>query len=460
MKRTWVALFTAFCFVGCGGEKKDANDDANAMKSATDNAPKLQVIDHVEPLTDETTAFSKQLDKLSSLANKQQMDFQFADAATTWAQVERLLVGQFGSESWQTVNARIAGETASIEAGFDDEKIQKLRKVFQKQQEIGSSLRESDLQTAMKLSAESSQLTEELFGAESFMMGKQLMQLARMYQQIGRFELASSEFKHAAMILQKFLGDQHPDLEICYAYLGEVFAAQGNVEQAIAHHSKATEISGKVWGEDSLRFAARANELGVAFHRNRQYDTAIKVLRTAEAIRRGRLSETHPQVAHSLTNLGVVYLDSDEKALAEKCLQESHDIFRKHYGDNHGLTADCKSKLATVKMLVQKPDEAEVLLTQLINLVQDNSNPVAVATLQYRLAIALSRQGKYSRAEPLFKSALELQKENFGSTHQATVSTMKAYALLLKQSKREGEAEQMYSEINRIAQQPSSATFR
>lgn len=460
MKRTWVVLFTAFCLVGCGGNKQDANKDATSKKSNSDEAPQLQIISHVEPLSDEATAFGKKLDELSSLASQQQTDFNFADAAQTWKQVEQLLVDEFGAESWQTVNAKLAGDTASIEANFSEEEIEKLRTIFEKQQAIGGSLRNNDLQSAMKLSAESSQMTEELFGAESFMMGKQLMQLARMYQQIGRFELAATEFKHAAIILTKFLGENHPDLEICNAYLGEVYAAQGQVEQSIAHHSKATEISGYVWGEDSLRFAARANELGVAFHRNRQYDTAIKVLRTAEAIRRGRLSETHPQVAHSLSNLGIVYLDNDEKAVAEKCLQESHDIFRKHYGDSHGLTADCKSKLATVKMLVQKPDEAEMLLTQLINLVQDNSNPAAVSTLQYRLAIALSRQGKYTRAEPLFQSALQLQKESFGATHQATVATMKAYALLLKQSKRENEAEQLYAEINRVAQQPSETTFR
>lgn len=458
MKRTWMLLFTTFLLVGCGGEKQES--DSKKSAKAPDENRQLQMTVGEEPDRDHATAFGRQLDELSALANQQQMDFEFAKAAETWQQVEQLLNEEFGASSWQAVNARIAGTTASTEATFTPEQTTQLRKIFDKQQEIGTSLRQSEIQTAMKLSAESSMITEELFGQDSFMMGKQLMQLARMYQQIQRLDLAATEFRRASRILVEFLGENHPDLEICNAYLGEVFMAQGNLVESINYHAKATGISKIVWGADSLRYAARANELGVAYHRNKDYDSAISVLRQAETIRREKLSVNHPQVAHSLSNLGIVYLDGGEKATAEKCLQESHDIFQRHYGDSHGLTAESKSKLATVKMLVQKPGEAETLLTHLVQLVQDNSNPVAIATLQYRLAIALSRQGKYSRAEPLFQSALKLQQENFGDSHTATVATMKAYALLLKQNKRESEAEEMYAEIQSIAQQPSESVFR
>lgn len=459
MKRTWVVLFAAFLFAGCGGEKKDDTSSADLMKSEK-TTPRLQITESVEPLNDQATEFGKQLQSLSAKADQQQMSFEFAEAATTWKQVEEMLNDKFGFDSWQAINARQAGLTAQAEAQFTPEQVEQLRSIFQKQSSIGQALRNSDIKTAMALSVESSEVTQALFGANSFMMGKQLMQLGRMYQQVGQYDPAAKQFQRANAILEPFLGALHPELEIGNAYLGEVFLAQNKTQDAIVYHNKATDISRQLWGESSLRFAARANDLGAAYHRNQEHDAAIRILRIAEEIRRTRLSASHPQVAHSLSNLGVVYLDMGKTDLAETHLDQSHEVFRQHYGDSHGLTAECKSKLATVKMLVQKPNEAEVLLTQLINLVQDHSNPVAIATLQYRLAIALSRQGKYTRAEPLFQSALELQKSSFGENHEVTVNTMKAYAMLLKQSNRESEARNMYGEIDRVAQQPSSSTFR
>jgi tetratricopeptide (TPR) repeat protein len=459
MKRTSIVLFAALLFAGCGGEKKEAAKES-APETAKKTAPQLQIVDEVEPLTDELTALNKKVEKLSTLASQQQSAFDFGNAAKTWDQVQQVLAQQFGEDSWQVTNARLAAKTARIEAGFSPEQTEQLKSIFEKQQSVGQSLRNSDIETALRLSVESSQVTEKLFGSDSFMMGKQLMQLSRMYQQIGRMDLAATEFQHAADILTQYLGDIHPDLEVCHAYLGEVFMTKGDTYTAISHHSQATEISRRVWGEGTLRFAARCNDLGAAYHKNKQHEPAIKTLQIAEAIRRVRLNDRHPQVAHSLTNLGVVYLDMNDKLKAESCLDEAHAIFKTHYGESHGLTADAKSKLATVKMLVQKFGDAERLLGQLINLVQDNSNPIAIATLQYRLAIALSRQGKYPRAEPLFQSALALQRENFGNNHQATVATMKAYALLLKQSNRDDQAQQIYTQIDRIAQQPVADSLR
>lgn len=458
MKRTWVVLFCTCFFAGCGGGKEET---ANSKPSSTvDSTPQFSVTDDVEPMTDEATKFAEQLEELSAKANEHQIAFQFAAAAKTWNQVESLLTKQFGADSWQATNARIAAQTAQIESEFSEDQIALLRTVFEKQNQVGEALRESDMKTALKLSGESTQLTRQLFGVESFMMGKQLMQLARMNQQMGMIDNATTQYHQAVSLLLNFLGESHPDLELGHAYLGEIYLAKNNNTQAISHLIEATSISRELWGEGSLRYAARANDLGVAYYRNRDFESATKILRAAESIRRGRLSASHPQVAHSLSNLGIVYLDMERNELAEQCLEQSHEIFVQHYGNQNRLTGDIKSKLATAKMLVNKPAEAERLLTELINSVQDVSHPRTTAALQYRLGIALSRQGKYSTAEPLFRSALETQRGHLGEGHSATIQTMQAYALLLKQSNRTADAELMNQRIQRVAQQTTDNTFR
>ncbi len=461
MRRSLAFLAVAIFVVGCGEKTKTSETKSPATNDqVVEKAPDIQVHEEVIPVVDEATRFAEKLQTLSEKAHGLQSELKFAEAQELWTEIETMLTEQFGAESWQTVNARIAAATCREEAEFDEATLERLKAVYETQAAVGEALRERDLQKALQLSQKSSQDTQDIFGATSFMMGKQLMQVARLNQQAGNYPRATNLYLQSLLILEKHLGKYHPDVELGFAYVGEIYLDSNNHASAIANLSTATEIARKIWGEASLRYAARANDLGVAFYRDEQHESALKILRAAEAIRRNKLSENHPQVAHSLSNLGIVYLDMKRLELADQCLTQAYDLFVKHYGQVNQMTSECQLKLATTRMLLGKYEDAEQLLGKLLGGIQDNTDPLTAASLQYRLAIALSKQGKYERAEPLFKIALAEQTKALGESHQLTLKTMEGYASLLKASNRNEDASKMTERIASLNAQASDSTFR
>lgn len=448
------AVITSLLFCGCGAPDEIAkNKTATQTEKVSSIQPlSLEIESSVLPISESDKEFSKQIQTLSREASEHQINFDFAAASSKWREAETLLTQQFGASSWQTVNARVAAATAATQAGFTNEQSELLKTIFQKQAQVSEGLRNSDIPTALRLSEESTEMSRALFGEDSFMMGKQLMQLARMNQHAGNVEQATEHFVKAVQTLNAILGDCHPDLEMGYAYLGEIYLAKGDSSNAIASLTRSTEIARKLWGEGSLRFSARANDLGVAYYRGNECELAGKVLRVAEAIRRKRLTANHPQVAHSLTNLGAVYIELNQNDMADQCLTHAHSVFMQHYGTRHRMTSDCKSKLATVRLALGDAASAEKLLSELITSIRDESSPQVIASLQYRLATALTNQEKLRRAEPLFKSALRIQKETLGESDERTITTMRALSLLLSRSNRHPEASEIENQIQRVAQ--------
>ena len=113
-------------------------------------------------------------------------------------------------------------------------------------------------------------------------------------------------------------------------------------------------------------------------------------------------------------------------------------------------------------MLNNQPELAEPLLNQLTEMTDkfSNGNSVAIASAKYRYAVALCRQGKYETAEPILAEVLGIQKQELGLTNSATNQTLKAYALLLKQTKQTEKIEQLNQTIRTAQQQDPNSRLK
>jgi len=129
-------------------------------------------------------------------------------------------------------------------------------------------------------------------------------------------------------------------------------------------------------------------------------------------------------------------------------------IFHVSEGEGGPSLLRCRSHLATIYMLQQKPNLAEPLLTSVVNVLQTQSSSAAQLELldhRYRLAIAMARQGKYDHAKPIFESVIQTQKEFFGLSDKRTVTSLKAYALLLERTNFAAAAAKVRRQITQIA---------
>ncbi len=455
MKRTALLIAGLTLVIGC------TDAEPMAKKSPAESNTEIA---KTEPGVgqDSATAFNESLISLTKQANDLEANFQFSEAAEAWRQIDSIVSEQFGTESWQAANARLAGIVASIESNFTPDQLKKLKQIQEFQKQFLDAFKANNINEAQNIADLSTQITKELFGEQSPMYGKQLLQSASLNQKVGNAEAAIREYHLAIENLKTTFHANHPDIESAHQQLGQLYLAREKFGPAISNHKASTRLSAELWGEDSLQYAKGANQLGVAYHRAGELDIAYKILQASELIRRRKLGPAHSLVAHSHLNLGIVCLDRKDYEAASQYLAMSVDGFAGQKVVDQNMLLLAKEKLSTVHMLNGKPELAEPLLGDAVEstYAKLGADHPQVAELQFRQGIALAKQGKYELAEPLLNSAYETQKAKLGPSHSATINTMKALALLLKQTRRTTEFQNLSLEIQRVSKASNSNDFQ
>ena len=458
MKRTATMMIGLMFVVGCG--KTEPTKEQAKLQTEPDIESSVPEAKIEEDLPVES--FSERLIAKTKYANELEAEFRFAEAAETWREIDALVTEKFGSESWQAANARLAGIVASVESNFDEAQLEKLKQIQQHQKQFLNSFKARDFEGAKKITDASTALTTELFGKQSPMYGKQMLQSASLNQKTGNSEEAISHYHAAIENLKSTFHARHPDIESAHQQLGSLYLEKEKFVPAISNLKASARLSAELWGEDSLQYAKGANQLGVAYHQAGQLEIAEKVFQASEVIRRRKLGPEHSLVAHSNLNLGIVCLDQKKFDLAAKHLARAVEGFDKEDKSEENMLQLARKKLATLHMAKGEPELAAPLLGDVVEFTYARlgSDHPQVAELQYRQGIALAKQGKYDEAEPIFAKALETQKTKLGESHASTINTMRAMALLLKQTRRTSESQNMMREIQRVSKASDSNEFQ
>jgi tetratricopeptide (TPR) repeat protein len=465
-------LIIPVLYVGCSNSQPFSSVTETQGKSATvagpvESAPESGTATTAQNLNEqsrrlaEATELARELADVTQAANQSQLAMDFSTAKGHWNRAVEILTRLHGAESWHTKNAREFLKVCEFQSQLKGDQNEDLKKLMVIQDQITKHLQKRSVKDALGLSAEATEICARLYSKDSYLYGKQLTQRGRLEQMNGNLDQAVTHYTESLRLLKSNLGERHPDIEALYGFLGESFIGQRDMIRAIENYKQAVRLSGEIWGETSLEYAIRANDLGVAFHAMKDLPTAAKVLRAAESIRREKLGSDHPQVAHSLYNLAIVYLDMNRHEIAAQSLEQALAIFQKTYPPSNKRLTDCQGKLATTWMLLDKPASAEPLLKELLT-IQSNAkvDPQELALTQYRLAIAHAKQKEYTEAEPLFVEALKVQEGLAGPNHANTIRTKNALATLYAQTNRREMAEKMASQVQAVGYTENSNTFQ
>lgn len=463
------SVFSALCFgagllcIGCSQGTSTAGADSAKGEARVASASQSRTEQHAtagssvgnlrsdpshsDPQS-EQKELVRELAEVSRLAGESQRQLDFAVALKSWNRCVEILTALHGRDSWQARNAAEFLRVCQAQSKFNESQRQDLSRLLMLQDQIASELKNNTYAEALALSRQATELSAKIYANDRFLMGKQLTQLGRMEQLSGNFAVAFGHYQESLRLLTECFGEEHPDVETLQGYLGETALAQKQTLQAVDYYKTARTLAGKIWGESSLEVALRTNELGNAFHRLRDLETASKLLRSAESIRRERLGAEHPLVGHSLYNLAVIYLDMNRLEMAEQCLEQALEIFRAKLPLSNPVAAECQLKLATTWMLLGKPQQAETALEELVALsTSTNIPPDQLSIWNYRLAIAYAKQQKYAEAEPLLVKVMGEQEQLFGANHADTVRTRNALATLYAQTNRQELAEKLGNQV-------------
>ena len=436
-------LLTATLIFGCS--------DSDSKPSAKLSKPEV---------SDKAIAYGKQLAQLRDQARSLEQRLEFAKAAKIWQQVVDQVSAEFGENSWQSINAKVAHKSAARNQHLKADCASELKQIMSLQHKIRETFGRGQDQQALDLSRQLLALQEPLYGDVSMDTARLKLQIGSLAERLGLLDLALKNLHSGIEIFRSKGIELHPELEVSLATLANLYGKQAKYLPAVANQKAAVQIAGHIWGTKSLQYANQANQLGVLFHQAGNEDVAAGILEESKMIREQHLGDRSIEFAQSCLNLGIVRLAQQKLDLADQLLNQSRTLFVEHFGMENEYSIRCCSQLATVMMLSNRPEAAEKLLSDIVEIVGANDKSLELADYQYKLAIALARQAKYKQGEPLFLAALKQQQTMFGAGSDQAKTTMLALAKMYEATHQKQKLTAIRKKLNQTAHLASGNDFQ
>ena len=435
--------------IGCSNANQHAqshDQNTESHKSARDR--KLEKAKH----------YVQSLAELRNQAVAFESSMNFAGASKTWEKIEQQLVQDFGANSWQAINAKIAVKSSRKRMQLSEEHAAELKEIHSLQEQIKDAFQNQDNPTALVLSQKLLNLQQPLFGDVSMETARLLLQIGTLETRLGRIDPAIRNLHRSVEIFRNKGIELHPELETAMASLAEAYTRKQKFRPAVANQKGATRIAGHLWGKESLQYANQANQLGVLFHRAGNDQVATEILTAAKKLREQQLGKDSIEYAHSCLNLGIVSLSQRKLLPAEEQLNLASSVFQKKLGPQNEFTIRCKSELATIMMLQNRPESTVQLLSEIVDALPAERQD-ETADYQYKLAIALARLGKYKQAEPMLDRVLSTYQSRHGVASKQAIKAMKGLAKLFEATHQKTKLKNIHQQLNQTSRVAESNDF-
>jgi tetratricopeptide (TPR) repeat protein len=223
-------------------------------------------------------------------------------------------------------------------------------------------------------------------------------------------------------------------------------------------HRRALAIRRRLLGREHPDVAASLTGLGITLHKQNSPD-AESCFRKAIKIQRAALGPGHPDLAYTLNNLGmnlrVKMIKLDE---AESSLREALSIQRELFG-KHRSTAYSLNFLGDLLCIQGRPIEAEAMHREAAAMQRKvlGDNPEIAISLEY-LGNSLKAQLKLEAAKAAYLEALNIRRSLLGADHSLTRNLSKVLEQLYEAQERSDAvalAWQWITQISKWCREPS-----
>lgn len=230
-------------------------------------------------------------------------------------------------------------------------------------------------------------------------------------------------------------GKDHPDLGLSTAVLGLALAAEGDVSHAISYLERALALQKPRSGtKDQLLVIGLLQALATVYWSDRDLRHACAAAEEALALQRTVLGAEHPDVAKTLTMLGLVHADRQDYQAARCALADALAIQRTVLGPRHPEVASTLAHLGLVTTAAGDHDVARAALDDALAIQRTTlgaKHPEVAQTLVW-LGRLLTVSGDHDAARTALGDALAIQQEVLGDDGQlAGAATRRDVARLL-----------------------------
>ena len=196
-------------------------------------------------------------------------------------------------------------------------------------------------------------MREQLLGPDHPGVATVLDSFGRLYQQAGRLADAEQFYKRTLAIREKALNPDHPDYFLVAQSLNNLAAVydhQGRYAEAEPLYERSLAIFERTLGADNFEVAALLNNLAVVYQNQARYAEAEPLYQRSLAIREKALGLDHPDVnvAQLLNNLAALYGRQRLCAEAEPLYKRALAIYEEALGPDHPEVARSLNNLAVL----------------------------------------------------------------------------------------------------------------
>ncbi|HET9528775.1 MAG TPA: CHAT domain-containing tetratricopeptide repeat protein [Blastocatellia bacterium] len=199
-------------------------------------------------------------------------------------------------------------------------------------------------------------------------------------------------------------------------------------------------------GQAQLEEAKRLQQQVAELYEKDRIDEAIEVAKRSLAIREKLLPPDSPDVAESLNDLGVLYLQTGELEQAGPLLARALAVREKALKADDPLIVESLINLAEVYRSDSNYRSAAPLLERVVSLHEQALGPEHgdLAESLNNLALLYMDMGDFNRAEPLLERALAIREKVFGPDHAAYAQSLNNLAALYRDKGEYTSAESLF----------------
>jgi tetratricopeptide (TPR) repeat protein len=210
--------------------------------------------------------------------------------------------------------------------------------------------------------------------------------------------------------------------------LGNVYAAKGAYDEALALHEKALAIQERILGEVHPQVAVSLNSLGTVRHKKGQDDVALEMYARALAIREELFGPDHPHVAGSLNNLANAYRDTGELAKALELQLRALGIMEATLGKDHPRVAVPLNNLGELYRVRKQYDEARGYYERAVVVMEKTLGATHrdLAVPLFNLGLVHAAKGDGDVALAMHGRALEIREQTLGGEHPDVAASLHA----------------------------------
>ncbi len=187
------------------------------------------------------------------------------------------------------------------------------------------------------------------------------------------------------------------------------------------------------------RVATSLVSLGDVYLAEGKVDEAIQTYQQCLALTEGTLGPDEPFVAIALNGLGRAYVAQGKYTEAEEQFRRAIRINEKKLGATHPAVATSLTNMADLDVVLGKPAEAEALYKRALAIREASLGPnsLDVAASQASLAVLYFSQGNVAQAKPLYQQSLAIQAKVLGPNHPRFIASLEKYSNLLRKAEEE-----------------------